>query len=208
MHYHSEPYDPCPCGSGKKYKFCCMAEDKRKPSEMLILPMGAIDPDNVPKSWIDEDSDEDEEVDENEVEPANGDTQEDRFNKIIGQRSDARKAFLRYLKAKLTLPCMVTGIEDFRWEEPYVIGGWSPAQYAKLKKTQPSYRDRFELLGIYESGGSPWIKCHDEDLVAQVKRVSDSKIFVLGLAELKAVDKKSPNYQLLDDWAFYFWNNR
>jgi hypothetical protein len=22
------PYEPCPCGSGKKYKFCCLAKDR------------------------------------------------------------------------------------------------------------------------------------------------------------------------------------
>ena len=51
-----------------------------------------------------------------------------------------------HLKANLQLPCEVTGSEDFRWEEPYVIGGWSQAEYRKLKKTQPSHTDRFELL--------------------------------------------------------------
>lgn len=24
----TDPYAPCPCGSGKKYKFCCMEKDR------------------------------------------------------------------------------------------------------------------------------------------------------------------------------------
>ena len=24
----TDPYDPCPCGSGKKYKFCCQKQDR------------------------------------------------------------------------------------------------------------------------------------------------------------------------------------
>jgi hypothetical protein len=43
---------------------------------------------------------------------------------------------------------------------------------------------------------------------AHVKRIKDGKEFVLGLAELKATDKKSANHQLLDDYAVWFVNNR
>ncbi len=28
--------DPCPCGSGKKYKFCCYAKDSAKHEEILV----------------------------------------------------------------------------------------------------------------------------------------------------------------------------
>jgi hypothetical protein len=48
----------------------------------------------------------------------------------------------------------------------------------------------------------------DEDIAAHVRRISDGKKFVLGLAELEATDKKSPNFQLLDDYAVWFVNNR
>lgn len=30
MENHPEPYEPCPCGSGKKYKFCCLKSDRAK----------------------------------------------------------------------------------------------------------------------------------------------------------------------------------
>jgi tetratricopeptide (TPR) repeat protein len=34
-------YDPCPCGSGKKYKFCCEKKDRLN-ARRLLSPLGAI----------------------------------------------------------------------------------------------------------------------------------------------------------------------
>jgi hypothetical protein len=48
----------------------------------------------------------------------------------------------------------------------------------------------------------------DEDIAARVRRISDGKTFVLGLAELKATDRKSKNYRLIDDYAIWFVNSR
>lgn len=47
-----------------------------------------------------------------------------------------------------------------------------------------------------------------EDIAARVRRKSDGKEFYLGLAELKAIDKRSPSNQLLDDYAVFFTNYR
>jgi len=47
-----------------------------------------------------------------------------------------------------------------------------------------------------------------EDIAAHVRRTTDGKEFHLGLAELKAVDKRSANYQVLDDYAVFFTNYR
>ena len=49
---------------------------------------------------------------------------------------------------------------------------------------------------------------YGQDLAAHVRRQSDDKEFYLGLAEIEAVDKKSMNYQLIDDYAVWFVNNR
>ena len=116
------------------------------------------------------------------------------FDKAVG-------IFYEYLKPHLQLLVEVTGIEDFRWEEPYILGGWSKRQYEQLKKTQPSYRDRYQLLGIERGTASEWMLFAGKDIAAHVRRVSDSKEFYLGLAELKVADKKSPNYQIIDDYA-------
>ena len=45
-----------------------------------------------------------------------------------------------------------------------------------------------------------------EGLMVRVKRKSDRKRFVIPLAELKAMDKKSLNYRLLDDYSIWFVN--
>ena len=45
-------------------------------------------------------------------------------------------------------------------------------------------------------------------LAVTVKRVSDSKRFVLPLANLKATEKPSNNAQLLDDYVVWFVNGR
>src|SRR5947209_7914888 len=40
MAYEIGPYDPCPCGSGEKYKFCCAA--KAKANRHGKFPIGTI----------------------------------------------------------------------------------------------------------------------------------------------------------------------
>jgi hypothetical protein len=45
---------------------------------------------------------------------------------------------------------------------------------------------------------------YGEDIGACVRRILDGKEFVLGLAELKAVDKKAKNHERLDDYAVWF----
>jgi hypothetical protein len=49
---------------------------------------------------------------------------------------------------------------------------------------------------------------YDEDygLFAKVARLSDKKRFQLPLAEMKAVDKKSAEYQLMEDYSIWFLN--
>ena len=142
--------------------------------------------------------------------------QVNRIAAIIGSDDDewdvpqaqAASAFYEHLRKNLQLPCQVTGIEDFRWEEPYVIGGWDRNEYEELKKTQPSYKDRYDLLEITAEGYSEWMLFFEEDIAARVRRISDGKEFILGLAELKATDKKSQNHQLLHDYAVWLVNSR
>ena len=141
------------------------------------------------------------------------DAQDARIAAIVGDGAESTSdegvdIFYRHLKRSLQLPCDVTGIEDFRWEEYWVIGPGDPKEHERLRQTQPSYRDTFELLAIEKDVCSEWMMFHDEDLAGHVRRKSDGKEFHLGLAEIKAVDKKSSNYQLLRDFAVWFVNNR
>ena len=130
-----------------------------------------------------------------------GDDEESTFDEGVGK-------FYAFLKRSLQLPCHVTGIEDFRWEEFYVIGPGDPKEHERLRQTQPSYRDTFELLAIEQDVFSEWMMFHDEDIAAHVRRKADGKEFHLGLAEIEAVDKKSRNYRLLHDFAVWFVNSR
>jgi len=140
------------------------------------------------------------------------DAQDKRIAAIIGGEGvdfdGVVDVFYEYLKANLLLPCEVTGIEDFRWEEFYVFGPGNKAEYEHLKKTQPSYTDRYELLDIVREAESGWMLFWGEDIGADVRRISDGKKFLLGLAELKTTDRKSKNSQLLDDYCVWFVNNR
>jgi len=54
------------------------------------------------------------------------DAQDKRIAAILGEIEDLNfdetiDIFCEYLKTNLSLPCKVTGIEDFRWEEIYVF---------------------------------------------------------------------------------------
>ena len=103
------------------------------------------------------------------------------------------------------MPCQLTGIESrgcFAWEEPYIFGRRRPKEYAQRKKQQPSYTDTYTFLS-FEEEYDPYA-----GLAVKVKRASDSKRFVLPLANLKALEKPSNNAQLLDDYVVWFVNGR
>jgi hypothetical protein len=326
-HFDIGPYDPCPCGSGEKYKFCCAAKakanrhgkfpvgtvahygpDDRRTTKIaagVILregegpaflerwvsddvatsarvaeeikgffarhgvksvvvtdgnlgcpheegkdfPTGRDCPfcpfwagkqgtarrdydDEADRDPFDEYGEDESEEDESEeddllaanedddgeegfVTPEEADASFERVEAILGDKDgdedlDMDKAFdvlCSHLAASLQLPCEVTGTEDFQWEEPYVVGGFHPADYRELKKTRPSYRDRYELIGISREGSDEWLMFR-EDLRAHVRRISDGKKFALGLSELEPTDKHSPNYQLMRDYSIWFVNSR
>ena len=141
------------------------------------------------------------------------DKQFQRIDAIVGDNAErdfteAMSMFYAHLRQHLVLPCDVTGTEDFRWEERYVLGPGDPKEYARLKKSQPSYRDYYELLRIEQDVVSEWMLFAGDDIAAHVRRKSDGKEFVLGLAELRTVDKSSSNYRHLNDYAVFLVNYR
>ncbi|MEW5802054.1 MAG: calcium-binding protein [bacterium] len=73
-------------------------------------------------------------------------------------------------------------------------------EYERLKKTRPSHTDIFKLLNFEDEIDS------DYGIMVKVKRASDRKQFTLPLTKLKAPDKKSKNYQLLNDYSVWFVN--
>lgn len=109
--------------------------------------------------------------------------------------------YLAYLKKNLQLPCNVTGRQDFPWEEEYVIDSGNKKEYQKLKKSQPSYTDIFEIKQFKDS------VYHDEGILVEVKRLSDHKEFVLPLVDLVTSDEDSLNNEFLDDYSVWFINH-
>lgn len=109
--------------------------------------------------------------------------------------------YLAYLKKNLQLPCNVTGRQYFPWEEEYVIDSGNKKEYQKLKKSQPSYTDIFEIKQFKDS------VYHDEGILVEVKRLSDHKEFVLPLVDLVTSDEDSRNNEFLDDYSTWFINH-
>lgn len=106
-----------------------------------------------------------------------------------------------YLETNLKAPCTLTGMEDFEWEEPYVFGGWNQKEYKELKKTRPSYTDRFEFLNLEG--------CDDlRGIYIKAKRMSDKKRFSIPLWDLEVVDEDDPNFQLVSDYSSWMSNYR
>jgi hypothetical protein len=115
--------------------------------------------------------------------------------------------FAAHLQEHLKLPCEATGREDFNWEEYYDFGPGDEAEYEQLRRSQPSCQDRYELLSLDPGTVSEWM-LYDEDIACHCRRKSDGRTFILGLAELRATDRKSPNHLLLNDYSDWFTNNR
>ena len=107
--------------------------------------------------------------------------------------------YLAHLKNHLTMPCYLTGIQDFWWEEPYIFGVKSKAEHNVERKTLPSYMDTFEW-----SEFAPTLADDSPGPMVKVQRTSDKKWFVLPLIDLKSTNELSNNYQLLDDFVMWY----
>jgi len=112
------------------------------------------------------------------------------------------KTYFNYLKTKIVLPCIMTGMEDFSWEEPYLLGGWDEREYERLKKVKPSYTDIFNFLEFeteFDDGLG---------LIVKVRRESDNKKFSLPLWDLKTTEEDSKNAELISDYSSWMTNYR
>ena len=130
---------------------------------------------------------------------------ESKIQKVLGGKNidvslENSVKYLEYIKQNIQLPCHVTGIEEFEWEEEYTMGYGSKKEYARLKKTQPSYTDRFTINRLED------LVVQEEGIFVEVQRVGDCRTFTLPLSDLESVDASSPNNQLLDDYAVWFIN--
>jgi len=135
------------------------------------------------------------------------DDQDKRISAIFGGEipdvaEESLETYRAYLQEYLELPCQLTGIEDFGWEECYVFGPGDQKEYEDLKKTRPSYRDKFNMISFED------LIAEGAGILVEVRRISDRRKFTIPLAELEATEKKSKNYQLLDDYSVWFVNYR
>lgn len=134
------------------------------------------------------------------------DADEARIIKILGTEEVPEVSeenllkYRKYLLQHIDRKAILTGREDFPWEEIYIFGPGSRAEYEKLKKTHPSYTDEYELMDILEN------EIEENDLIAKVKRLSDGRVFEIGLSWLTTEKNKGNDYQLLDDFATWVVN--
>ena len=134
------------------------------------------------------------------------DEQDKRIEQILGKfdmevSEESSSKYMDFLNRSIELPCQLTGIEDFPWEEYYVFGPGNKKEYEKLKQQQPSYTDIFNLISFENDLDE------NNGILVKVERLSDSKEFILSLADLKSTDDGSKNYQLLNDYSVWFVNN-
>ena len=112
------------------------------------------------------------------------------------------KIFLKHLRKNVELPCLLTGSEDFEWEEFYILGPGDKKEHEQLRKTEASYLDTFDLIDFVFD---PY---EHEGIHAEVTRRSDKKVFILPLDYLKVKPRKSTNYDLVNDYGVWFVNYR
>jgi hypothetical protein len=108
--------------------------------------------------------------------------------------------YLEYLQQNMIIPCNVTGREEFRWEQEYLSGSGKKKEYEKLKKTQPSSTQIFQIVRVRDSVSK------NDGIMVDVQRLTDKQTFILPLVDLKAIDARSPNNQLLEDYTLWFIN--
>ena len=106
----------------------------------------------------------------------------------------------KYIRENLTLPCSLTGIESmgyFSWEERYSFGYGDKKEYENIRKREGSYKDNYECRKFIVEVVDDW------DILIKVIRKNDKKKFEIPLSELEATDKKSSDYQLLNDYTIW-----
>ena len=115
------------------------------------------------------------------------------------KKTETLEIYKKFLNRNLAFPVELAGIEDFNWEEFYILVAGDKMEYELLKKTNPSNTDIFYLKSI---------DIYDEyyGLIANVIRKSDKMNFQIPLGDLKVTDKKNINYQLLDDYSVWCVN--
>lgn len=109
-----------------------------------------------------------------------------------------QKKYLSYLNQALQKPCILTGNQEFAWEEYYIFGDGTQKQHEKQRKTKASFMDEFKLLGLSEKISK------SDGIMVELERVSDRKKFMLPLWQLEEVEPTTKNSELIDDYVTWF----
>jgi hypothetical protein len=107
-----------------------------------------------------------------------------------------------FLSKQLSAGLIMTGREDmgyFSWEERFTWGAGNSKEYEKLKQENASFTDKYELIRLVD-----WNR--EYGLIADVKRITDNKLFSIPLADLDISPKNKKEHQLVDDYATWFVN--
>ncbi len=133
------------------------------------------------------------------------DEQEKRIAEVLGDTdidySDEKlEKYRKFLEANLNPNLLLTGREDFPWEERFLFGYGDKYEYKEMKKTRPSCKDLFRFMAIEDEIDDRW------KLVAKVKRLSDRKFFSIPLCDLEPKDEECPDYQILKDYSSWITN--
>ena len=142
--------------------------------------------------------------DDDEVEEIYEEVFEQKLEEVLGTTTfkvnqTNLKKYLKYLKQNLAIPCLVTGVEEFEWEEYYTVGPGSQKEYQKLKKTQPSYTDEFNILKLDNKLDV------EHGILAVLERTTDNLKFTLPLAKLEGVAEDSVDAKLLQYYGIWFF---
>ena len=87
-------------------------------------------------------------------------------------------------------------------EEFYILGPGDKREYEEWKRTRASYTDTLSLTRLSNRFD---LACGQ---LAHFTRISDKKRFELPRADFKAIDKKSVEAQLLNDYSIWIVNDQ
>lgn len=108
--------------------------------------------------------------------------------------------YLAYLNKSIHKPCILTGNQEFEWEEYYIFGPGTKKQHQKQRQTKASYIDRFKLINLIKEISE------SQGIMAEVERLSDKKIFIIPLYQLEEAEPTTANYELIDNYVTWFEN--
>lgn len=121
------------------------------------------------------------------------------LGKDVSRSAVNTRSWLNYILNHVTLPTKVSGIEEFSWEEPYIMGGWNQTDYEELKKTNASYSDMYDLVRVS-------LPENHDILMAEIIRISDQSTFHMRLCFLEGCSGVKAVDSIIDAYSYWHYN--